>query len=448
MRLPSRRPANGEDPALLRHLQKASGRRSLLLHLLIVLVLLATAQGYDGSNHSAHHWVGLGIYALVSLGLGLADWRSAQRGGTERPTEWLAWAATLLNAGVALFLLVEHMLLGAVTTEETAAAVSRLPAFLLLLQTGLSMRVWHTAAFAGLVSLGWGGTILLAYLDPDSALLGPHVTLEEEVPGLLTFLAAGLVVIDGVRRLRSAVTTALRIEGERTRLARFVPDRVAGELAEAGGLGTVQSRHACLLGLDLRGFSAFSREHSQEEVVRALLDVRALTHVAVTAQGGIVDKYVGDGILAQFIVGRPQAQAHAALACARTIRDRLAVLNAERRGEGRPQLRITLALHAGEVLVGVFDDGHRAEFTVLGTPMNRLARIEARAKAANLTLAASDAVIHLLSPGIRSGLRLDGMPPSECRDTRDLTLYAVTWDDEADPAMAAAPAGPPPFLMP
>lgn len=454
MRLPSRRPANGADPAILRHLQAASGRRSLVLHLLIVLVLVATAQGYDGSAHSTHHWIGLCVYALVSLGLGLADWRASQRGGgTERTTEWLAWTATLLNAGVALFLLVEHMLLGAVTTEETATAVSRLPAFLLLLQTGLSMRVWHTVAFTALVGLGWGGTILLAYLDHDSALLGPYVTLDEEVPGLLTFLAASLVVIDGVRRLRAAVTAALRIEWERTHLARFVPDRVAGELAEAGGIGTVQARHACLLGLDLRGFSAFSRDHAQEEVVRALLDMRALTHVAVTERGGIVDKYIGDGILAQFVVGRPQAQAQAALACARTIRDRLDALNAERRGEGRPPLRITLALHAGEVLVGVFDDGHRAEFTVLGTPMNRLARIEACAKAADLTLVASDHVIRLLSPGVRAGLRLSALPPSECGDIRDLPLFAVAWSDDpempdhrAEPALAAPPE--PPFLMP
>lgn len=441
MRLPSRRDAHAGDSTILRRLQAASGRRSLILHLTIVLVLVVTAQGYDGSHHSVHQWIGLGLYALISFGLGIADWRGAHRAGVaERTTEWLAWTATLLNAGVALFLLVEHMLVGAAQTQETATAVSRLPAFLLLLQTGLSMRVWHTAVFAGLVSLAWGGTILMVILAPESALLGPHVSLEEEITGLLTFMAASLVVIDGVRRLQAAVTTALRMERERTSLARFVPRRVAGELAERGsGLGSVQSRHACLFGLDLRGFSAFSRDHSQEEVVRALLDVRALTHVAVTEHGGIVDKYVGDGILAQFIVGRPQAHTEAALACTRTITARLGTLNAERRSEGRPILRITMALHAGQVLVGVFDDGHRAEFTVLGTPMNRLARIEARAKAADLTLAASDDVIRLLSPTVRSALRLDGLPDADCPDTRDMRLFAVSWKGEPEAQQESLP---------
>ncbi len=443
----TRRPPRGE-PTVMRLVQTASGRRSLVLHLVIVLVLLATAEGFDGSSHSVDHWVVLFVYAICSVCLGLADWREAHRGrrreygGTEpessADTEWLAWTATLLNAGVALFLVVEHMLVGAVATEETATAVSRLPAFLLLLQTGLSMRVLHTAVFAGLVSVAWGGTILFAFAYPESALLGPHVTLDEEVPGLLTFMAASLVVIDGVRRLRSAVTTALRMERERATLARFVPTRVVGELTSAG-LEAVRSRHACLFALDLRGFSAFTREHAQEEVVRALLDVRALTHVAVTEHGGIVDKYVGDGILAQFVVGRPQAQAHAALACGRTIVDRLAALNAERAREGRPTLRITMALHCGEVLVGVFDDGHRAEFTVLGQAMNTLARIEARAKVENLTLTASDAFLRLLGPAIRSGLTLAAMPPSDCRDTRDVVLYAVEWANApAEPALNPA----------
>lgn len=423
---------HGEATTVVRLLQAASGRRSLALHLLIVLVLLGTAQGYDGSAHSASHGVVLAIYALCSICLGFADWRESQSGRADADAtiEWLAWTATLLNAGVALFIVVEHMLVGAETTEETAAAVSRLPAFLLLLQTGLSMRVWHTTLFAALVSGAWGGTLLLAAIDPDHALLGPHVTLGEEVPGLLTFVAAGLVVIDGVRRLRGAVAAALRMERERTALARFVPDRVAGELASESGLAAVRSRHACLLALDIRGFSAFTRSHSQDDVVRALLDIRALTHVAVTAHGGIVDKYVGDGILAQFVVGRPGDQAEAALACVRTIAARVAALNRARRRSDLAALRTTIALHAGEVLVGVFDDGHRAEFTVLGAPMNLLARIEARAKAENLAVAASESFVQLLGPDTRAGLVLDDLSASDCPDTRDTRLHAVAWRED------------------
>jgi len=71
--------------------------------------------------------------------------------------------------------------------------------------------------------------------------------------------------------------------------------------------------------------------------------------------------------------------------------------------------------------------------------MNTLARIEARAKVENLTLTASDAFLRLLGPAIRSGLTLAAMPPSDCRDTRDVVLYAVEWANApTEPALNPA----------
>ncbi|MDR7039900.1 class 3 adenylate cyclase [Methylobacterium sp. BE186] len=389
----------------------AAGRGSLVLHLIIVLVLLATALAAGGTLHATSYWVVLAVYAVCSIGLGLADRHDAPAEPGEEEgaskAEWLARASTLLNAGIALYLVVEHMMAGAGTgAEDAVAAVSRLPAFLLLLQTGLAMRVAHTILFSGLVTLAWGGTILFAALVPESGLLGPQISLTEEVSGLLTFLAASLVVIDGTRRLRAAVATALRVEHEKAVLARFVPGKVAADLAREGGLGSAKLRHACLFALDIRGFSAFTRAQAQDDVVRALLDIRALTHAAVTEEGGIVDKYVGDAILALFVSGRAEDQARAALRSARTIGRRLRDLNREREEDGAPALSIIVALHAGDVLVGVFDDGFRAEFTVLGTAMNQLARIESRAKAAGLELAVSKDFARLLEQDPDEGPRL------------------------------------------
>ncbi|UMY19244.1 adenylate/guanylate cyclase domain-containing protein [Methylobacterium organophilum] len=406
-----------------RLLQGAAGSRLIAMHALVVVVLLAMAQSYDGSVHGLSHWAVLGAYAVCSIGLALADrWErrlDALGVGHAGRTEWLAWASTLLNAAVVIYVEVEHMLAGVVAgSDDAATAVSRLPAFLLLLQTALSMRVWHTLVFSGAVALAWGGALLVASLR--GSLLGPHVTLTEEVSGLLAFCAASFVVVDGVRRLRRAVGTALGLERERSLLARFVPGSVAARLAEEGGLGTPRLRHACLLALDIRGFSAMSRARPQPEVVEALLGVRALVHGAVTEQGGIVDKYVGDGILAQFVVGSVERQMTGALACARTIEARLARLNGDRERQGLPPLRVTIALHAGDVLVGVFDDGFRAEYTVLGPAMNLLARLESRAKAADLTLAASEDFARLLQAEQAAGVRRVTTAPGD-----EIALYAI-----------------------
>lgn len=407
------------------HLQQASSGRTFALQLLIVLVLLATAQTYDGSIHGLGHWIVLSAYAVASIILALLSLRMTP--GTGIPAGpsrgWLGWGSTLLNASVAIYVLVEHMFLGAADTEEAAAAASRIPAFLILLQTALTMRVWHTCVFAGLVTAGWGGAILFVFLSPESHHLGPHVTLDEEVPGLLTFMVASLVVLDGVRRLTWAVAATFRLERERLILTRFVPAAVAEDLAQGGYPGEVQERHACLFALDIRGFSTLTRTRPPRQVVEVLMEMRALTHRAVTERGGIIDKYIGDGVLAQFLVGPPQAQARAALSCAEAVQLRLAALNRRLAEKGLPSLRVTIALHAGDVLVGVFDDGHRAEFTVLGPAMNTLARIEARAKAADLPIAISEDFRDLLAGSGASGL--NWIPAGAVGDASGPRLYAV-----------------------
>ena len=229
-------------------------------------------------------------------------------------------------------------------------------------------------------------------------------------------------------RLRHAVGRALRMEHERTQLARFVPDAVALDLAADDHPG-VHRRHACLMVLDIRGFSRLSREHPPEAMVTALLGVRAAAQAAVAEHGGIVDKYVGDAVLAQFVVGQPDAQACSTLACARAIRDGVAALNAARTEAGLFSLRVVVAPHSGDLLVGVFDDGVRAEYTVLGPAMNALSRIEARAKAADIEIAASDAFLQLVGEPLPAGFKATAMPAAN-RDGQ-AALFAIEAETDA-----------------
>ncbi|MGH1590087.1 adenylate/guanylate cyclase domain-containing protein [Methylobacterium phyllosphaerae] len=407
-----------DDAAVLRAMQAGGGLRLLALRVVIVLVLLMAAQAYDGSLHALSHWFILGLYGLGTVWFGLRE-----RGGGPMANAY-GWAGTGLNAGLAVYVIIEHMMAGG-GAGLGADAVSRLPAFLLLLQTGLSMRVAQTLVFCGLVTLCWSAAFLVGVLHPE-LFPSPDTFPTAQVTGLATFVAAGLLVVDGTARLRAAVTRALRMEHERTQLARFVPDTVALDLAaEDGesGLG-IHRRHACLLMLDIRGFSRMSREHPPEAMVTALLAVRAAAQAAVAEQGGLVDKYIGDAVLVQFVVGRPDAQARAALACALSIRDRIAALNAARAREGLFALRVVVALHAGDLLVGVFDDGVRAEYTVLGPAMNALARIETQAKAAEIELAASGDFLDLLGGVLPAGIR--SVPVLEAALPEHLTLSALT----------------------
>ncbi|TXN57991.1 adenylate/guanylate cyclase domain-containing protein, partial [Methylobacterium sp. WL18] len=107
------------------------------------------------------------------------------------------------------------------------------------------------------------------------------------------------------------------------------------------------------------------------------------------------------------------AQARAALACALSLQDRIATLNEARAEAGLFTLRVVVALHAGDLLVGVFDDGVRAEYTVLGPAMNALSRLEARAKAAELQIAASGDFLDLLGGPLPPSIRAVPVPDAK-----------------------------------
>ncbi|WP_083469375.1 adenylate/guanylate cyclase domain-containing protein [Methylobacterium variabile] len=397
-------PRLAEDrPNLAAGLAAGTAARVLAMRLVMLLLLLVSAYLSDGVLHAGSHWFILGGYAVSSLWLALTVRR--------RNSARLAWIATLLDAALAVYIVLEYMMAAADAADEPGTMASRLPAFLLLLESGLSLRLRHTAVFAAVVAGVWSGALGLGLLNPGLGLppAGPQLF------GLLSFLVASAFVIEGVARLRRGIATMLRLEHERATLARFVPTGV--DLVRRDGTTALQPRHACLLALDIRGFSALTRRWGEARVVDWLLAVRALAHAAVTRQGGLVDKYVGDGVLAQFIDGAPDVQAAAALACVREIEERMRRMNEIRLREGLPALALTASLHAGEVLVGVLDDGLRAEFTVLGPAMNALARVEARAKREDLSVAVSKRVLRLLGPAAPPARRLARRPGEEdCPD--------------------------------
>ena len=373
------------------------GRPDLLPRLIVLAVLVASAGLDDGARHAHSHWLLLVGYAFAT-GLAAFGRVPGLAGG--------GWAPTFLDAGLASYVLLEHLLIVDRGHPAGADTVSQLPAFLLLLASGLALRLDRTAAFAAVVAACGGAAIVIGYagrgLDGSAA--------GHQAFALAAFVAASAFVLHGIARLRHALGAALAAERERSFLSRFVPPGTDLERFDGHGRSEVLRRHACLLAVDIRGFSELSRRHRGPDVLRWLLQVRAAINEAVTAEGGTVDKYVGDGVLAQFFEGEPRNQACAALAAVLAIRERLENMNRARVDVDLPEIRLVTALHAGTVLAGILDDGMRAELTVLGPAMNALSRIERRAKEDDLDMLASKRFVGLLGttlPGRLSLRRLD-----------------------------------------
>lgn len=161
-----------------------------------------------------------------------------------------------------------------------------------------------------------------------------------------------------------------------TYLGRHTGERVLGGTITRGAGEVIP---AALWYADLRDFTATSAEMSHAEVL-ALLNAFFDTMVeGVHAHGGEVLKFMGDGMLAIFPIradcDRPTA-CRRALDGARAALDELARASTERVRQGRTPVRAGIALHVGEVVYGNIGSRSRLDFTVIGSAVNLVARIE------------------------------------------------------------------------
>lgn len=147
-----------------------------------------------------------------------------------------------------------------------------------------------------------------------------------------------------------------------------------------------QEQEVTVLFTDIRGFTHRTAGESPKKVVALLNRFLTLAVGAIEEQGGLVNKFLGDGIMALFGVRRLNAMhADQAVNAANELLERLRKLNAELESEGEEPLRVGIGIHTGPALIGcigakiTLDDGRervRREFTAIGATVNMAQRLE------------------------------------------------------------------------
>lgn len=208
---------------------------------------------------------------------------------------------------------------------------------------------------------------------------------------VLLLIFCGIASASMARRVRRNLERFARLQLLKRYLPSIAVDQVLDEqMDEALSVGGQQVT-VTLMSTDLRGFTAMSEELQPEQVVEQLNAYHAMMLEEVRRHGGILDKFIGDGMLAVFGMSRmertltsaPDAGAQAAVSCARAMLQALERLNAARAGQGLLPLRIGVGLHTGPVIAGnIGVPGHRIEFTVIGDAVNTAARLEGLTKEA------------------------------------------------------------------
>ena len=157
---------------------------------------------------------------------------------------------------------------------------------------------------------------------------------------------------------------------------------------------TGETIRAVLLVADLRGFTELSESVAAEAIVATLDAWFDRIAGAVHAFGGEVLKFIGDGVLAIFPIGkRPASVAcDAALSAVRAAQAGMAHLNEARGRQGQPTLDFGLALHLGEMLWGNVGTADRLDFTAIGPAVNLVSRLEGLCRPLGRTVLITGAV--------------------------------------------------------
>lgn len=225
--------------------------------------------------------------------------------------------------------------------------------------------------------------------------------------GLRWFVLRGLIVYDGGKPRR--VVGGLReitqrkeyqrrlTEAERKRasLARYFSPNMVDDLMRTGGdLQTARIQVVSVLFVDMIGFTRVSANLHSVAVIGLLREILGYFEEAVFAHEGTLDKYLGDGLMATFGTPRPGPRdASNAIACAKTMAERIVAWNAHRQASGLEALRIGIGLHHGEVVLGDIGSERRMEFAVVGDTVNVASRLQDMTRTLKIAILASDAVI-------------------------------------------------------
>ncbi len=218
-----------------------------------------------------------------------------------------------------------------------------------------------------------------------------------------------------------------RVDAEatmRNNLKRFLPGPLAEQVAsgklnmDLGGknyLGTI-------LFSDIIGFTSLSETLAADALVALMNRYFDRMVPCIELNGGSVDKFMGDAIMAVF--GIPfdkdgQAASHA-IESALAMQCGLAGLNSVQIKDGNPQLRMSIGINTGTVVAGNIGFSNRMEYTVLGDNVNTAQRLESNAGQTQVLVSAPT---WLALSGNGYGL---AMPPLKVKNKAEpLTVYSV-----------------------
>jgi adenylate cyclase len=195
-------------------------------------------------------------------------------------------------------------------------------------------------------------------------------------------------ITQGVAIVLDDLTEKKRLEAQRALFERMVPPAIIEQIdldkIKLGG----ERKEITTLFADVRGFTSFSERLDPVELVSILNQYMSAAADAVMAQGGTIDKFLGDAVMAWF--NAPVLQSDHTLRAVKAalgIRDAIKHLNDILPPESH--LAFGVGIHFGEAVLGLVGTEKRMEYTAIGDSVNTAKRVQENSAAEQILISAN-----------------------------------------------------------
>lgn len=328
--------------------------------------------------------IALGIYLGFSLLRLAVLYRST-------PPTWFLAIAVLIDMAVLMALIWSFHLQYAQPAAFYLKAPTLLYVFIFIALRALRFSVGYLL-WAGLVAaVGWLVLLVYALYESELPMMGitrdyvqymtsTRVLIGGEFDKIIAILLTTAILALAIARARQILIAAVVEQAAHDDLERFFAPEVAREIVGAEddihpGQGSL--REAAVLMADIRGFTSLAAQVPPDRLMADLADYQRRVVAVVRAHGGVVDKFLGDGVMVTF--GANAATPCYAADALRAIDDldrEMIAWNESRRAAGRQPLAVNFAATSGPLVFGAVGDESRLEFTVIGEAVNLAAKIE------------------------------------------------------------------------
>jgi adenylate cyclase len=205
-------------------------------------------------------------------------------------------------------------------------------------------------------------------------------------------------------------------EREKTRVKKmfqgYVSDSVVDMLLNSDRKLDLQgeSAHITVLFSDIRSFTTISEKLTAHETVEFLNAYYGRIVAVIQEEGGRIDKFIGDAVMAEFGVPYPfPDHARRALRAAIRIRDVAQEFATWMRtrfpDRDIPPFAVGVGIHTGDAIVGNVGSAARMEYTAVGDTVNVASRLEGETKNLHCIIAASADVVRAAGDNVETGIR-------------------------------------------